>query len=205
MERGGPQGFFYRRRLYASRARRIVDILGATILLGFAAPIIAAAMLAILAEDGGPVLFKQQRAGRFGRLFTLLKLRSMHTALCNDELSPASALDPRITRVGRVLRKLSVDELPQLINVIRGDMSLVGPRPEMPFLVHGYENWQHLRHLVRPGLTCFWQISLRSTIPLHRPEATSMDIDYIRRASPQVDATILMKTFLALVAPKGVY
>jgi lipopolysaccharide/colanic/teichoic acid biosynthesis glycosyltransferase len=200
-----PDYLVYRKSTYGSALRRAFDASAATLALIAASPVLAAAAAAILVEDGPPVVYKQRRAGRFERLFTMFKLRTMRKEDCVDRHSPASPRDPRITRVGRVLRRLSIDELPQLVNVIRGDMSLVGPRPEMPFVLDGYEKWQHLRHLVRPGLTCFWQVKLRSTVPLHRPEATALDIEYIRRASPRVDGMLIARTVLAIVYPKGAY
>jgi lipopolysaccharide/colanic/teichoic acid biosynthesis glycosyltransferase len=200
-----PPYLVYRKSLAGSLARRFVDGAIASVLLVLVSPILAVAMLAIVADDGGPIFYAQRRAGRFERLFTMWKLRTMRMEDCVDRSSPTSSGDPRITRVGRVLRRLSIDELPQLVNVIRGDMALVGPRPEMPFIVKRYENWQHLRHLVRPGLTCFWQVRLRSTVPLDRPEATALDIEYIRSASPRLDGILLARTVLALIRPKGAY
>jgi lipopolysaccharide/colanic/teichoic acid biosynthesis glycosyltransferase len=187
------------------RARRLIDSLVAGIALVLAAPVIAVACLAILIEDGAPLFFKQQRAGRFERLFTIYKLRTMRRADCVDRSSPSDGSDPRVTRVGRILRKTSIDELPQLINIIRGDMTLVGPRPEMPLMIANYEHWQHMRHLVTPGLTCIWQTKSRSEIPLHRPEATALDLDYIRQASPQLDGALIAQTVVSILRFKGAY
>jgi lipopolysaccharide/colanic/teichoic acid biosynthesis glycosyltransferase len=167
--------------------------------------ILAIACAAILIEDGGPVLFTQQRAGRFERLFTIYKLRTMCLKDCIDGPTPSNSSDPRITRVGRILRKTSIDELPQLVNVILGNMSLVGPRPEMPLMIERYEHWQHMRHLVTPGLTCIWQTSSRSQIPLHRPEATALDLDYIRNASPKLDGALIAQTIVSVLRFKGAY
>jgi lipopolysaccharide/colanic/teichoic acid biosynthesis glycosyltransferase len=186
------------------RARRIVDAALATLLLAMAAPLLAIAAVAILIEDGAPIAFKQKRVGRFERLFTIYKLRTMRLADCADR-QKMDASDPRITRVGRVLRKTSIDELPQLINVIRGEMSLVGPRPEMPFMMESYEDWQHMRHLVSPGLTCIWQTTCRSEVPLHKPEATALDLDYIRNASPALDGALLAQTVVSVLRPKGAF
>ena len=187
------------------RARRIVDAIIAGAVLIAAAPLLAIACLGILIEDGAPVFFKQQRAGRFERLFHIYKLRTMRHADCVDRLSPSDSADPRITRMGRFLRKTSIDELPQLINVIRGEMCLVGPRPEMPLMIERYERWQHMRHLVTPGLTCIWQTTSRSEIPLHRPEATALDLHYIRNASPGLDGTLLAQTLVSVLRFKGAY
>lgn len=187
------------------RARRVVDAVVASIVLAIAAPVLVLACLAILIEDGAPIVFKQQRAGRFERLFSIYKLRTMRRADCVDRPTPSDASDPRVTRVGRILRKTSVDELPQLLNVIRGEMSLVGPRPEMPLMIARYEPWQHMRHLVTPGLTCIWQTTSRSLIPLHRPEATILDLDYIRNASPSLDGALLAQTVVSVLRFKGAY
>jgi lipopolysaccharide/colanic/teichoic acid biosynthesis glycosyltransferase len=195
----------YRPNLAASRARRAIDISAAAILLVLALPIIAAACLLTWMEDGSPVLFSQRRVGRFERTFTIYKVRTMRKSLCQDVRSPKDDADPRVTTFGRFLRKTSVDELPQLFNVLRGDMSLVGPRPEMPFITYNYERWQHLRHLIAPGITCIWQATCRSRIPLEDPKATALDIDYIRRASPALDGALLVRTFLSVVLQRGAY
>ena len=187
------------------RARRVVDALIAAAALVVAAPVLAIACAGILIEDGRPIFFKQRRAGRFERLFVIYKLRTMRHADCVDRPTPSNNADPRVTRMGRFLRKTSIDELPQLVNVIRGEMSLVGPRPEMPLMIEGYEHWQHLRHLVTPGLTCIWQITSRSDIPLHQPEATVLDLDYIRSASPKLDSALLAQTVVSVLRPKGAY
>ncbi len=187
------------------RLRRVLDVFGAAILLVACAPIFCSAVVAILIEDGQPIFFRQRRVGRFGRLFDMYKLRTMRKEKCIDDFSPTTGRDPRITRVGSWLRKSSIDELPQLINVIRGDMTFVGPRPEMPFLVRNYEPWQHLRHLVTPGMTGLWQITCRSTVPLHLPEATLLDLEYVRKASYLTDAVVIAKTLKMLVAPNGAF
>ncbi|HEV7179139.1 MAG TPA: sugar transferase [Candidatus Baltobacteraceae bacterium] len=195
----------YRPNRTASRARRLMDVSVAAILLLFALPIIAAACLLTWLEDGSPALFSQRRAGRFERTFTLYKVRTMRKTECQDRRSPTHGADLRVTYVGRFLRKTSIDELPQLFNVLRGDMSLIGPRPEMPLVIGDYQRWQHLRHLVRPGITCIWQATCRSQIPLDRPEATALDIDYIRRASPALDGALLVQTLFSVVFQRGAY
>lgn len=187
------------------RFRRVVDSVLALTILVCVLPVLVLAIAAILIEDGRPVFFKQKRAGRFERLFTIYKLRTMRVRDCVDRETPGHARDPRVTRVGRILRKTSIDELPQLINVLRGEMSLVGPRPEMPLMIERYEQWQHLRHLITPGLTCIWQTTSRSEIALHKPEATAMDLDYIRSASPRLDGWLLAQTIVSVIRPKGAY
>ena len=171
----------------------------------FALPIVAVAAVFIIVDDGLPVFFFQRRVGRFEKLFIIVKLRTMATSACGDALSPSNATDRRVTRVGRVLRKLSIDELPQLWNVLKGEMSMVGPRPEMPFVVNRYDDWQHLRHLTRPGLTCIWQSSYRKTLPLQSAAATQLDLEYIQRASPSLDAKLLAQTAFTIIFPKGAY
>ena len=187
------------------RRQRIIDVSIALLALFLTLPLLVAAALAIWCEDRGPILFRQQRVGRFGRLFTIYKFRTMRAAECRDQFSPTSGRDNRITRVGRIIRKISVDELPQLINVLRGEMAIVGPRPEMPFIVRRYESWQHLRHLTKPGITGLWQTSVRSRIPLHRPEATRIDLEYIRTASTVTDSRIVLNTFSVLLSTQGAY
>ena len=168
-------------------------------------PIILAAAVAIYLEDRGPILFMQKRVGRFERLFTIYKLRTMRLDFCFDGVSPTSGGDARITRVGHFLRKTSIDELPQLVNIIRGEMTLVGPRPEMPFIVRRYARWQRLRHLEVPGLTGLWQITCRKTIPLDQFAATAIDLDYIQRSSPLFDLHLIFRTVASLVRSKGAF
>ncbi len=187
------------------RARRVFDLTIASLALAAASPVLLASAFAIKLEDGGPVLFRQQRVGRYGKLFTIYKLRTMRSTDCGDALKPTGGADTRITTVGRFLRKASIDELPQLLNVLRGDMAIVGPRPEMPFIVRKYEKWQHLRHLAKPGVTGLWQTTCRSTVPLHKPEATHIDLEYIRTASMATDGRIVLRTFRALVSTQGAY
>lgn len=165
-------------------------------------PIVLLACLAIYCDDGKPFVFRQVRVGRFGRLFTIYKLRTMKKTTCVEAYKPNGG-DSGITRVGAVLRKFSVDELPQVFNVLRGDMSLVGPRPEMPFIVRRYEKWQHLRLLANPGLTCIWQTKCRSEVPLDHPLATKMDLAYIERASFGFDAALMLRTIGAVISTRG--
>lgn len=186
-------------------ARRAFDITIASIALAVSSPVLLVAAAAIVIEDGFPLFFVQTRIGRFGRPFKMIKLRSMYKADCGSSYKPVGSHDPRITRAGRILRKLSIDELPQFINVWRGEMSVVGPRPEMPFIVRNYLPWQHLRLLAKPGITGLWQTSVRSRVPLHKPEATHIDLEYIRTASTTTDGRIVFKTFRVLVSTQGAY
>jgi lipopolysaccharide/colanic/teichoic acid biosynthesis glycosyltransferase len=198
-------GFWYREDQRYRRLSRVIDVVGSACAIVLCVPLLAAAAIAIAIEDPGNPFFVQQRVGRFGRLFALYKLRTMRIDACGDALSPTAGGDRRITRVGRILRRLSIDELPQFYNVLRGDMALVGPRPEMPFLVRSYEPWQQLRLIVTPGLTGLWQVECRSTIPLHAPEATAIDLKYIRSASPLNDGRIIWRTIRAIVSPRGAF
>jgi lipopolysaccharide/colanic/teichoic acid biosynthesis glycosyltransferase len=200
---GRDEPVVYRANPRTAPIRRAIDLAVAAIALVLASPVLLLASLAIKLEDGGPVLFRQRRVGRFERLFTMYKLRTMRAELCEDALTPSSSRDPRITFVGSFLRKSSIDELPQLLNVVRGEMTLVGPRPEMPFLVRKYEPWQHLRHLATPGVTGLWQTRARSTIPLHLPEATRIDLEYITSASPRTDGLILIATVRRILSAHG--
>ncbi len=200
-----PNSFVYRDHPSRRAVRRTFDVALAGLSMPIVGPVLALACAAIALEDGPPFLFRQRRVGRFERTFTIFKLRTMRQDRCGDEFKPASGSDPRVTRVGAVLRKLSIDELPQLFNVLRGDMTLVGPRPEMPFVVRRYERWQNLRHLVTPGLTCVWQTTCRSTVPLHLPEATALDLTYIRNQNVALDLRLLGATFRSVLGTKGAY
>jgi lipopolysaccharide/colanic/teichoic acid biosynthesis glycosyltransferase len=205
MENNYPLQVQFRENCIYRRARRLFDLTVASVALAAATPVLLLASIAIALDDGGPILFRQQRVGRYGKLFVMYKLRTMRTSACGDALKPTSGADARVTRVGRFLRKASIDELPQLFNVLRGEMAIVGPRPEMPLLVRKYERWQHLRHLAKPGVTGLWQITCRSSIPLHQPEATHIDLEYIRTASAMTDGLIVLRTFRALVSARGAY
>jgi lipopolysaccharide/colanic/teichoic acid biosynthesis glycosyltransferase len=200
-----PYGFVFRSSRLNAITRRIFDCIVALTALILASPIVAVAALLIKLEDGGPVFFAQRRVGRFGKLFVMYKLRTMRTGACTDALKPSTSKDARITTVGRYLRKLSIDEIPQFINVLCGDMALVGPRPEMPFIVRKYQPWQQLRHLATPGITGLWQVTSRKTIPMQHPKATALDIEYIQRSSLATDISMLFKTVRSLISTTGVH
>jgi lipopolysaccharide/colanic/teichoic acid biosynthesis glycosyltransferase len=144
------------------------------------------------------VLFAQQRVGLCGRLFRIYKLRTMHAGAPVQALHPSRSDDPRITAVGRLLRRLSIDELPQLWNVLRGEMSLVGPRPEMPFVVAGYDPIQRQRLSVKPGITGLWQISADRAFQIHAN--VHYDLYYVEHRSLSLDAAILLMTPFVLLA-----
>ena len=178
---------------------RFADAAGAGLGLVLAGPLLAASAAAIKLEDGGPVLYRQRRVGLGGREFELLKLRTMVVGAERQGAGLAvNAGDARITRVGRVLRRLSLDELPQLWNVLRGEMSLIGPRPTVPSQVARYTERQRRRLEVKPGLTGWAQIHGRAALPW--PERIELDVWYVEHRSPRVDLRILLRTPRALFA-----
>ena len=173
-------------------------------LIVFAIPMLIVAILVAISM-GRPVLFRQRRCGLHGVVFSVLKFRTMGFDRRQAELrvtrehriTHKSADDPRHTRVGKVLRRYSLDELPQLINILRGEMSIVGPRPELESIVNGhYPEYLHQRHLVRPGLTGLWQISGRGNGPMH--ENGGWDLEYVERISLLTDLKIIGKTPFAM-------
>jgi exopolysaccharide biosynthesis polyprenyl glycosylphosphotransferase len=194
--------------------KRLFDIVGATLSLLLFAPLMLLVACLIKAQDGGPVLFKQPRVGRGGVEFPCLKFRSM----CGDAEGRTAELnhlnegnevlfkirdDPRVTPVGRILRRYSIDELPQLINVLRGSMSLVGPRPPLPGEVRIYGPDVRRRLLVRPGMTGLWQVSGRSELSWR--ESVRLDLFYVDNWSMVGDLVILGKTLSAVIASRGAY
>lgn len=183
--------------------KRVMDVVlgGAVFLL--TVPIWVLIALAVLIESGRPVFFVQERVGKDGRKFRMIKFRTMFPEANRFEPAPRRKGDPRITHVGRVLRRMSLDELPNMINVLKGEMSLVGPRPEMPFIVETYEDWQRKRLTVKPGITGLWQILGRKDLPLH--ENLEYDFFYIKNRSFLLDLAILLKSIPVIVLGKGAY
>jgi exopolysaccharide biosynthesis polyprenyl glycosylphosphotransferase len=192
--------------------KRGIDLAVSLALFVVTLPIQLVAALAIKLTSPGPVLFRQVRCGLNGRHFTLLKFRTMHAGAeqllsgishLNEMTGPVfkATKDPRLTFVGRILRRLSIDELPQLVNVIKGDMSLVGPRPPLPEEVSRYEPWQHRRLSMNPGITCLWQVSGRNEVDFDRWMA--LDLKYIDTWSPMLDLKILLKTVPAVLSGRG--
>ena len=176
---------------------RLADVALAGLGLALASPFLAAAALAVKLEDGGPVLFRQTRVGKNGKDFELVKLRSMTVGA--EHVGAGFAVDrgdARITRVGRLLRRTSVDELPQLWNVLRGDMSVIGPRPTLRYQVDRYTDRQRRRLEVRPGLTGWAQVNGRATLAW--ADRIELDVWYVEHRSPLVDLKILVRTPLAL-------
>jgi exopolysaccharide biosynthesis polyprenyl glycosylphosphotransferase len=207
--------------------KRVMDVGGSLLLLTTLAPVMVAAAIAVKLSSEGPMLYRQQRVGQYGKPFTFLKFRSMYVN--NDcsvhqkyvmqliagqaQLHPGSAKgegvykltrDERVTRVGAFLRRTSLDELPQLINVLRGEMSLVGPRPAIPYEVAAYQIWHRRRVLeVKPGITGLWQVNGRGRVKFD--EMVRLDLRYAREWSPWLDLKILLRTPRAVIASEGAY
>jgi exopolysaccharide biosynthesis polyprenyl glycosylphosphotransferase len=180
------------RRTWYEGAKRVTDFLLSLLLLIVGSPLWLVLALAIKLDSRGSVLFRQERVGHNGRLFTMYKFRTMHAMSQSYDYSPRASSDPRITSLGRLLRRTSLDEVPQLLNVLRGNMSLVGPRPEMPFIVEQY-NERHRRRLqVKPGLTGLWQLSGDRAFLIH--ENVEYDIYYIQNRNFFMDMAILLHT-----------
>ena len=178
---------------------RALDIVGASLGLALGSPFLAVGALAIKLSDGGPVLYRQRRVGKDGVEFELLKLRTMVVGAEHQGAGLAvNRGDPRITGVGRALRRLSLDELPQLWNVVRGEMSLIGPRPTLAYQVEQYTPWQRKRLDVKPGITGWAQIHGRASLPWE--ERIELDVWYVENRSPAVDLKILLRTPRALLS-----
>jgi lipopolysaccharide/colanic/teichoic acid biosynthesis glycosyltransferase len=201
---------------YLLRTKQVMDVLGSALILILCAPLFLIIALAIKLSSKGPVLYRQQRVGQYGQNFTFLKFRSMYTGndnsvhkeyvtkliagkaehkLFNGDGEGVYKLtkDTRVTRVGKILRKTSLDELPQLVNVLKGDMSLVGPRPPIPYELAAYQTWHRRRVLeVKPGITGLWQVSGRNRIKFD--EMVRLDLQYAKSWSPWLDLKILLRT-----------
>ena len=181
-------------RLLFETAKRVMDVVLSLLSLLLVSPVLVAAALAVKSSSPGPVVFRQKRVGHEGRHFDMYKFRTMHVETPKYACSPINGDDPRITRVGRILRHTCIDELPQLLNVLRGEMSLVGPRPEMPFIVEKYELEHRKRLAVKPGITGLWQLSADRMSPIH--ENITYDLYYVRHRSVLMDAAILLHTLV---------
>ena len=196
------------------RWKRVMDVTGAATAIVLLSPVIALTALAVRLTSPGPVLFTQPRVGKDGRVFTFWKFRTMTAGAAarkpdlldqNEQTWPVFKMrrDPRVTLLGRLLRRTSLDELPQLWNVLKGEMSLVGPRPPTLDEVHDYERW-HLRRLeLTPGLTCIWQVSGRSLIGF--ADWVRMDLQYAERRSVLVDLMLLARTIPAVLSGRGAH
>jgi lipopolysaccharide/colanic/teichoic acid biosynthesis glycosyltransferase len=202
-----------------------MDVAGSGLLLTLSSPLLLLIAAAIKASSKGPVLFRQERVGQYGQQFTFLKFRSMHvnndssvhkefvtkfiTSKEHSNVSNTNGAEPyklsndkRVTRIGRFLRKTSLDELPQFLNVLKGEMSLVGPRPPIPYEVAAYETWHRRRVLeVKPGITGLWQVTGRSRVKFD--EMVRLDLRYAATWSPWLDAKILLRTPMAVLKGTG--
>lgn len=202
-------------RLVGQLIKRAVDVIVSAVMILLLSPMLLLVMLIIRLESPGPVFYSQTRVGYKGRLFKLWKFRSMYIDADKRraELEAQNEMhggvifkmkrDPRITRTGRIIRKLSIDELPQLWNVFKGDMSLVGPRPALPSEVELYSVEERVRLYAKPGITCIWQVSGRSDIPF--PQQVLLDEDYLYSQSVFTDFKLLLKTIPAVISGKGAY
>jgi lipopolysaccharide/colanic/teichoic acid biosynthesis glycosyltransferase len=203
----------------AKYVKRALDIGGSLLMLLLCAPLMLAIALAVKLTSPGPVLFRQRRVGHYGVLFTFLKFRTMYrgndvkihqefvTRYIKGEIAPVSTQykltsDPRVTRLGALLRKTSLDELPQLLNVLLGDMSLVGPRPPIPYELEYYQLWHRRRVLdVKPGITGLWQVTGRSRVTFD--DMVRLDLRYVRHWSLWLDLRILLVTPRAVLSGTG--
>lgn len=188
--------------------KRMLDIICSAVGIIVLAPLMIITAVMIKLDSKGPVLFKQERCGKDGARFNMLKFRSM---VCNaeellkglkdknEQAGPVFKIrnDPRITRVGKIIRRTSIDELPQLFNIIKGDMSIVGPRPPIPTEVEHYTEYQRQRLLVKPGLTCFWQVMGRNNIGFDA--WVELDIKYIKERSFWLDLRLILRTLKVLI------
>ena len=203
-----------RRNIIERCLKRIVDIsicLGALLILS---PLLLIVSILIKLSSDGPIFYTQKRVGKGGKVFHMIKFRSMvrdahkmkiDLKAQNEMDGPVFKMknDPRITIVGRFIRKHSIDELPQILNILSGDMSVVGPRPPLPEEVASYTDWQKRRLSVTPGLTCIWQVSGRNRLSFE--EWMSMDIDYIERWSLLLDLKLILRTLKVVIMPDGAY
>jgi exopolysaccharide biosynthesis polyprenyl glycosylphosphotransferase len=195
--------------------KRFIDFWLSLIIILLLSPLLIFTALAIIIENPGPVIHSQKRIGKDGKPFNFYKFRSMIVGaeklkekLIDDNESADGVIfkmkhDPRITRVGRIIRRFSIDELPQIINVVKGEMSLVGPRPPLPNEVNQYTLEDRKRLHIKPGITCIWQVEGRSDIPFN--QQVELDKQYIRSQSLWEDIKILLKTIPAVITGKGAY
>jgi exopolysaccharide biosynthesis polyprenyl glycosylphosphotransferase len=207
-----PQFDKYLHKPFYSFCKRAFDIFASALGLIILSPLLLITALIIKCQDGGPVFFKQKRVGLNGKKFKMIKFRSMvpdaeaklkEVYKNNEESGPLFKMkdDPRITKFGKFIRKTSIDELPQLFNVLGGSMSLVGPRPALPHEVNQYDALDTIRLLVKPGITCIWQVSGRSKLGFK--EQMELDREYITKRSLHYDFYLLLKTIPAVLSHKG--
>ena len=194
--------------------KRIIDIIGAGLGLILLSPIIAIVACAVKVTSKGPIFFSQKRVGKNGELFEMYKFRSMvvNAEELKENLEDQNEMsgpmfkikdDPRVTKVGKFIRKTSIDELPQLWNILKGDMSLVGPRPSLPKEVEQFDNWMFKRLSVRPGLTCYWQVSGRNNIDFE--DWMKLDVKYVEERNIWIDIELIFKTIFVLFGDKNAH
>ncbi len=192
--------------------KRIMDVVGSLIGIIILAPLYLLVAILIKLDSKGPIIFSQERVGLNGEKFKMYKFRSMvvnaeelkeKLKKRNERKGPMFKIkeDPRVTKIGRFIRRTSIDELPQLINVLKGEMSLVGPRPSLPKEVMQFESWMLERLDVKPGLTCYWQVQGRDDIPFE--EWMELDIKYVRERNIWIDIKLIFKTFTVLIGDKN--
>lgn len=192
--------------------KRAVDIVCSLIGLLVLMPILVVVAILVKIESQGPIIFSQDRVGKHGKVFKMYKFRSMvinaeqikeQLADKNERTGPMFKIknDPRITNVGGFIRKTSIDELPQLVNILKGEMSIVGPRPSLPYEVKEFEEWMLKRLIVKPGLTCYWQVLGRNDIEFE--EWMKLDIRYVKERNIIIDAKLIFKTFFVLFGDKN--
>ena len=202
------------RNIYYSIAKRIIDVVGAVIGLILASPLLLIISILIKLESKGPVIFSQIRVGLNGRKFKIYKFRSMveNAEQLKGKLNKNNMMvgpmfkmkdDPRITKIGQLIRKTSIDEIPQLINVLKGEMSLVGPRPSLPNEVKDFKPWMLKRLDVKPGLTCYWQVEGRNSITFN--EWMKLDVKYVDNHNIWIDIKLIFKTILLLFGDRNAY
>ncbi len=189
--------------LFYHTLKRVADILLSFLGLVVLSPLFLLLWIMVRIDSKGRAIFAHKRVGKNGKLFTIYKFRTMHRGSSEQEFSPTSPRDERVTKVGKFLRRTSLDELPQLLNILKGDMAIVGPRPEMPFIVENYTNLHRARLLIKPGLTGLWQLAGRKDLPLH--ENVEFDLYYILHQSFRLDLIIFLKTFTVVFSGKGAY
>lgn len=199
-------------RLIYNLSKRIIDIIGSLIGLILLSPILIIVGILIKFESKGPIVFTQKRVGKDGKEFDMYKLRSMvlNAEEIKEKLKEQNEMsgpmfkmkdDPRITKVGKFIRKTSIDELPQLVNILKGDMSLVGPRPSLPNEVKEFETWMLKRLNVKPGLTCYWQVMGRNNIDFE--DWMKLDVKYVNERSFLLDIKLIFKTVFVLFGDKN--
>ena len=202
-----------KKRIYEI-SKRAIDIIGAGSGLLLLSPVIAIVACAVKFTSKGPIFFSQKRVGKNGKIFEMYKFRSMvvnaeelkeKLAHQNEMSGPMFKMkdDPRVTKIGKFIRKTSIDELPQLWNVLKGDMSLVGPRPSLPKEVKQFENWMYKRLTVKPGLTCYWQVSGRNNIDFE--DWMKLDISYVEDRNLWIDIKLIFNTVFVLFGDKNAH